>query len=420
MKRAGTLGWRLGYALGGAALLALLGLGGWFASVHFRAAHHLGEARKALAKDRIEEARAHLARSLELRPDSAEVQFLAARTARRAGDAGAAEAHLKRSEELGWAAAAVELEGVLQEAQRDPRPHESYLGDRLRRGHPESDAILEALSRGYVNLFDLPKALHCLDAWLERNPDAVRALEWRGDVKDRLGRYEPAAADFQRAVDLDPENDEARTRLAKLLMRQRRPAEAVPHLELLHQRKPDDVEVLRTLARSRQDQNRREEAERLLDRALALNPDDVLTLTQRGLLDLEAGRLEEAEGALRRAASLAPFEREPLYNLGRCLHARGKNEEAREWEERLTRVEADLALVKKFMGAVMAAPQDPGPRREMGVIFLRNSQDKEGLRWLQSALQCDPGHRPTHRALADYYQKQGREDLAARHRQLAE
>jgi Tfp pilus assembly protein PilF len=413
-------GRRARYVFAGAALLVVVGLVGWRTAISLRADHHLHEARKALEKERIDEARQHLARCLELRPDRGEVQYLAARTARRAGAIEEAQAHLQRSKELGWDTKALALEGVLLAAQRDPRLYEEYLFDSLRRDHPDRNLILEAFARGYLGLLELPKALHCLDLWLERDGDAIQALNWRGDVRERLGEFEQAQADFRRVVTLDPEQDQARIRLARLLLRKRQLQEAAEHFELAHQHRPEDVEVLRGLARCRAEQDRREEAEQLLDRALALQPDDVLTLTQRGCLALEAGHLAAADNALRRAVTLAPFEREPLFNFSRCLQAQGKQQEAQQWQERLAQVEADLTLVKKLMAQALAAPGDPNPRRELGIIFLRNHQEKEGLRWLGSALQCDPRHSLTHQVLADYFEKQGSAELASRHRQFAQ
>lgn len=413
-------GRRLRYNLAVAALLALAGVGIWLAATRYLADHHLREAHKALQKDRIDDARTHLARSLDMRPRSASVQFLAARTARRAGAHEEAKQHLRRSKELGWDETAVMLEEVLIEAQSDPRRYAGYLFGCVKRDHPDSEAILEVLSRGYLNLFDLPKALHCLDTWLERNPNAIRGLTWRGYTLERLERREQSRQDFQRVVDLDAEHDEARTRLAKSLLKDRNMQEAAAHFELLSQRRPEDIQVLRGLALCRQEQDRREEAEQLLDRAFAVNPDDMLTLTQRGRLALETGRLEEAEDSLRRAVTLAPFEREPVFNFSRCLQARGKHQEAQQWLDRLAQVETDLAAVKKLVTQVLATPADPNPRHELGVIYLRNGQEKEGLRWLQSALLCDPRQRATHRVLADYFEKQGQPELASQHRQLAQ
>jgi tetratricopeptide (TPR) repeat protein len=405
-----------GATLTAGAIIVLLGAGLWAGTIRVRANHHLGVARKALAEGRIDEARARLARCLELRPVGAEVHFLAGRAARRAGAGEEARASLRRSRELGWPEEAVTREEVLLATQYDPRPFAGYLMQRVQNEDPERELILEALSRGYMHLFDPPKALHCLNLWLGLNPNAVQALAWRGDARERLGQFDAAHEDYERLVELAPDDAEGRTRLAKLLLRGRKLEEAAAHFEQAHQQRPDDLEVLRGLARCRQDQNRREEAGQLLDRALELHPDDVSALTQRGGLALEVGQLADAEAALTRAVKLAPFEREPLFNLGRCLHAQGNHSEAGRWEERLRQVEADLLLVRKTQAQVLAAPTAPNPRREIGAIFLRNGQEAEGLRWMRSALQCDPDDAPTHRELAAYYEKQGRSELAAQHR----
>ena len=43
---------------------------------------------------------------------------------------------------------------------------------------------------------------------------------------------------------------------------------------------------------------------------------------------------------------------------------------------------------------------DPSPAAEAGAILLRIGQERLGLHWLDQALQRDPGHLPTHQALA--------------------
>ena len=57
-------------------------------------------------------------------------------------------------------------------------------------------------------------------------------------------------------------------------------------------------------------------------------------------------------------------------------------------------------------------------RFEAGSILLRVGEEEEGLRWLRSALRVDPTHRPTHRALADYYQRKGDKEQAEKHRKM--
>jgi Tfp pilus assembly protein PilF len=63
-------------------------------------------------------------------------------------------------------------------------------------------------------------------------------------------------------------------------------------------------------------------------------------------------------------------------------------------------------------------PRDPNLRYKAGRIFLDSRQDAEGLRWLSSALQEDPNHRPTHQLLADYYRKNGKTELAEEHQRV--
>ena len=67
---------------------------------------------------------------------------------------------------------------------------------------------------------------------------------------------------------------------------------------------------------------------------------------------------------------------------------------------------------------IAQAPNDPDLRCEAGLIFLNNGQEVEGLRWLASALKENPHHGPSHRALADYYERAGDTTRAAEHRRL--
>jgi len=53
------------------------------------------------------------------------------------------------------------------------------------------------------------------------------------------------------------------------------------------------------------------------------------------------------------------------------------------------------------------------------MLFLRSGQVREGLRWLQSALQEDPRYQQTHQALMEYYESIGDEVHAAAHRPWA-
>jgi hypothetical protein len=99
---------------------------------------------------------------------------------------------------------------------------------------------------------------------------------------------------------------------------------------------------------------------------------------------------------------LAPFEREPLYNLSRCLAADGHPQEAEVCLARVKRIDEDRKRLDAVKAAVMTNPHDASLRCEMGLILLRNGQDREGVRWLRSALHEDPRCEAARRALEEH------------------
>jgi Flp pilus assembly protein TadD len=140
------------------------------------------------------------------------------------------------------------------------------------------------------------------------------------------------------------------------------------------------------------------------------------TLTERGRIALEEGDEARAAAWLRRAVKQAPFDREALYNLSRCLQRTGPEAAARDCQARFERADADLKRLAELSKVVQGTPHDPAPRCEAGVLFLRNGQEAEGLRWLHLVLHEHPTYGPAHQALADYYERAGNTERAALHR----
>lgn len=401
-------------------LVALAGLGAYRASQSFRADRHLRAAEEALQKHDLALAQAHLTLCLELRPDSAKTHFLAARTARRAGDEAEADSHLRECERLGWPPDALALERALSRAQRgEVEVVEGALLSAARRGGEDEPYVLEVLAQAYLASYRLPEALHCLDRLLERDPNHIPGLLLRGEVKERRNDLPEAINSYRRCVELNPESDTARLRLAECLVRYEKTAEAAEHFERLLDSQPTNPRVLLGLARCRRGAGRGAEAEALLGRLLDYYPNQPEALCERGKLSLEAGRAPEAEQWLRRSLALAPFDREANHNLVQSLLSQGKGEEARSHQARLDRITADFQRAADVARLAAAEPKDPALRHEMGVLLMRNGQEQQGLRWLDTALRVDPRHQPTHATLADYFERRGQPQEAARHRALA-
>jgi tetratricopeptide (TPR) repeat protein len=279
------------------------------------------------------------------------------------------------------------------------------LASFVERDHPDKLLILEALAQGCRRTYQLPRALAHLDAWLGAQPDSVRALAWRGETLLLLGRARDALADYRKAIEVDPQEDEARLKVAELLLGSHQAEEASTHFTELLNRHPDQGEALLGLARCRAEQGDTAGAVKLLDRLLSLQPEHSGALAQRGKIALDAGSPQDAEKWLRKAAGLAPFERETLYTLSRCLTVNGHAREAEECRARIRRIDEDRKRLDELRAAILTAPHDASLRCEMGVILLRNGQDREGVRWLESALREQPGHGEARQALEDHYRR---------------
>jgi tetratricopeptide (TPR) repeat protein len=410
----------VGRALFALVLLLIVGVVGLSTYRQLWADYHSREAERALQRRDFDAAQAHLRLCLEVWRSDPETHFLLARTARRAGSYGDAEQHLSQCKKLGWIPEAIALERALMEAQRDdPADVEGYLLSCVHQDHPDSVLILEALTQGYLRKYRLLQALDCLELWLRRQPDDVQALAWRGETYERMRNDDPAIDDYRRVVGLDPTRDDVRLRMVRLLIEGHRPDEAVGHCELLYQRQPGNPQAVIGLAVCRREQGRTEEARQLLDLLLAAEPRHPQALTERGKLALDAGQLEVAEEWLRKAVAVGPYERDAVYAFCQCLQGKGKQDEVKGWLERLKRIDADRAHMNDLMRALTLAPRDPNLRAEAGVIMLRNGHDEAGLHWLSTALQEQPGCRLAHRALADYFERQGNAAEAAYHRRLA-
>jgi predicted Zn-dependent protease len=401
-------------------LLALIGLGVALAARQGLAWYHFRAGRAGLERYHDREAYDHLQAALAVWPNDRPTLFLAARAARRLAAFDEARQDLEQCR--GWNDDDVTLERALLNAQRgDVDAVAKYCQAQLRQGSPATPLILEALTTGYLRTYRLQEAQDSVEQWLAREPDNPQALYLNALVAERREKLSDAAAGYRRALQVDPSRDDARQHLAGVLVDLLQSDEALPQLEYLRRRLPDDVTSQLNLARCREQMGQPAEAEKVLDDLLARHPHVVAALVERGKLDLQAGRLDAAESRLREAGRYGPGDYQAHYLLQQCLLQQGKASEARDLTARMKQIERDNDLYHDIITfRLQQAPHDPSLHYQLGRILLRAGAADEGLAWLQNALQEDPGHGPTHEALADYYEVIGNHGLAARHRALAE
>jgi Flp pilus assembly protein TadD len=390
----------------------------WYPS--WRYARDYRAAEQAYAAYDFATARQLLAKCAERRPSDPEVQLLACRAARRAGDLTSAEEHYSRYRQLVREASSdALLERALLDAQngrvQDVRDDLIYHLDAK---HPRTEEILEALVVGSINLYNLERATFWIDELLKIAPNNPIGRLHKANCLATFGRVDEAMTILRDLIRDFPRSVEARLALAPLLLTTKDVPEAVQVFADARAIAPDEPRAIAGLARSLLRVNKLDEFRQLIPDLERLGENSEALLYLGRFANLER-RWADAERYLSHASRLAPRDGEIHRELGVCLFQLGKNSEA-EIHARLAReIEADLVNLEKQLGRMLESPRDPEPRLEAGRICLRNGQNAEGLRWLFGALELAPTHKPTHQALADYYASIGNTERAAYHRAQA-
>jgi Tfp pilus assembly protein PilF len=347
--------------------------------------------------------------------------FLAGRTARRLGHVQDGQKFLERCQELGGVTSATELEwDLLRVQQGQLQGTDARLRMNVGPEHPDAALVLEALARGYLKRERLNDAFQACELWLKLEPTHPRPLLWRGWIRQRLNQIDLAFADYQKAVESAPDDADARLALGNLLLKMRKPAEATEHFQRILQNTKDHPEASVGLAACRFEAGEPALAVPLLDRVLAAQPDNPAALLLRGRAALELGEVDKAAPLLRRAVAADSSSPEALHQLIQCLTDQGKKVEAKELNDLLQSLVADLRRLDALIREIGRDPFDMRHRHEAGVIALRIGLFDDGLKCLEGALECPGDQRPTHAVLADYYQKKGEPERADFHRRAAE
>jgi tetratricopeptide (TPR) repeat protein len=386
-------------------LVILLALGTLAAGGYFRWRWWTGQqllrgGEEAVAAHEYGQAREQLARYLALQPSDGRACLLAARAARRLRQYDEASAHLRCCLQAGGPAEAVAVEYALIDVEKGEDGPVPALRERAR-DDELALPILEVLVQYDLDTGRLRQAQQDLTLYLARRPDDLQALLGRGAVWERLLSFADAREDYRTAVAAHPDSERARLRLADTLLLSGTPAEALEQYQWLAARWPQRHEVRLGLARCRHRLGDPEEALRLLDALLADSPEHGQALWERGQLELEAGRPTEAEPWLQKAVRALPFDRRVAYTLARCLLELHRRAETEALNARIAQLDADVRRLDQVQQEIMKSPDDAALRCEGGLIFLRNGERREGIRWLQLALRLDPRCAAARSALAE-------------------
>jgi tetratricopeptide (TPR) repeat protein len=370
-----------------------------------------------LDQDRPAEARERLAVCLWVWPKNPEVQLFAARAARQSGDLTAAEAHLNACLRLeGKSLERVQLEFLLVRVQSGEVDQlANGLFEAVEAGHPEGPEIVKTVARAYIQRLRYKPASACLTLWTTIEPNNPRPYHWRGWVLERMNNSQAAMSDYLKALELAPDLFEVRLRVVEMLIEDKKAPDAIPHLDLLYKRSPDNPQVQARLGMCRFLEGRTEEARKLMEAAVVHLPTDPALLVSLANLDLQEDRAADAERRLRAVLATDPSDTEALFVLTSVLQALNRPDEA---TKTLAEFETKRATVDRINDLLVDADKTGTPADfvEIGTSFLSIGRNRFGVYWLERAIEKDPYNQAAHRALTAHYERQGKDDLAAEHR----
>jgi arylsulfatase A-like enzyme/Flp pilus assembly protein TadD len=255
--------------------------------------------------------------------------------------------------------------------------------------HPELHVLKgEALEQEA----QLTEALSSYTKAVELRPELPENYWRRGTVALELGDKPGAERDFRAALERDPQFEEGRLALGRLLSETGRAEEAKTLL-----REATSAGAKAALAEAEIASGRYDEAGALLEEALELDPENVRVLALLGPLYGRAGRLALAETTLEKAIALGGTSAEIRRNLAIVYQRQGKAKRA----------------LSELQRASEENPSDASAWFALGNAYLRASNAGRAAEALERALALRPEWPEATFNLALAYQRGGQSKKAA-------
>jgi tetratricopeptide (TPR) repeat protein len=406
-----------------ALLAVLLGIvaAAYFAYDQYRAAQLARTVRQLFADRRYDKAREPLQRWLAGQPGSAEAYYykgwlsLASDQPREATEA------IERAGKLGYDQGLLScLIGVYHARAGRVNEAEPILERAFRQGSEPRLEVARELAKIYLMSYRLVPATEAIERCRLLAPEDPQPYLWSNEIASR-GNVDPAILiqNYRAALDRNPDLDKARLGLAEQLSKDRRFEDAATEYTIYLERNPGDASALVGFGRNFFQRGDLDTATRYFETALKVDPRQPDALKELGQIDLRLGRFSEACERRRLLTEIQPYEYEVRYSYAQALKLSGEAARSRIEAEHATRLRKEQDRIMQLRTSLLNAPNNAGIRFEVARWMLENGHQQEGLKWTSEILRAEPRHGPTHRLLAEYYQKQGNAGRANYHNLMA-
>ena len=217
-----------------------------------------------------------------------------------------------------------------------------------------------------------------------------------GAANARLGQFVEAGKSFEKAIELQPGNQESHYNLALLFLRADAYDEAITVLDQSLARFPESPQFLRAMGFAQQLKGRFEDAQRTFSRLIEIRPSDSSGLLYLASSFLEAGQPEQALSYFEKAHRLSPEDARIHYLQGLIHSQRGEEDRA------LALFDQCLTFDPAFVHALFQRAK---------ILFTRGDL-AASLRDSRRAIELDPGFPQAHFQAAQVLARLGRQDEA--------
>jgi tetratricopeptide (TPR) repeat protein len=207
---------------------------------------------------------------------------------------------------------------------------------------------------------------------LDLSPNDIKALSGLGACYEAKGEPEKAIEPYEKFLTLDPANENLRNRLISLYLGAGKIEEATKEAELLYNLKPEDVEMKKNLGALYFSQKEYDKAESLFTSYVQSNPDDPSVHFYLGKIAIEKKDFEKAKGEFEKTISLADSVPDGWVNLALIYLLQDSTQKAISvYKEALEKV-SDKATIQYLLGS--AYTQDR--QFDSAIVVLLSASDQ--------------------------------------------
>jgi tetratricopeptide (TPR) repeat protein len=293
--------------------------------------------------------------------------------------------------------------------------HEDYttaipLMERLREALPESYDANYNLSLAYFRTKDYSKAVEILQTLVIKQPRA-EAYNLLATVQEQRKHYLDAVRAFQKAAELQPDNEDYRYDYAFELLKHKTDRAAIAIFASGVRDFPRSVKLRLGLGCAYYVVGKQEEAARILLEAIKIEPRHKLAYLFLGKTYEQAGPLQTAiTEAFRAYLERGPQDPWAHYHYGRILYLVAQSAP-----------NPDFQAAKSYLQrAVSLNPQFAESYVQLATVLQTEDQNKESLAFLDQAIRSNPKLTSAHYRLGLAYRRLGERDKAAAEFALSE